>query len=209
PRRDALRIGSLSLMGMGLTLADLLRLRAEAPAGAKPGRSVSCILIWLQGGASSMDMWDLKPDAPAEIRGPFREIPTNVPGTRISEHLPRCARHMDKISLIRSFSHTDAGHGQAAHYMMTGYLPGPGFVDQDGSLNNQRPAYGAVVARELGPAGAMPAYVTLPSMPKSSGSAYLGPTAAPFVIASDPSAPDFSVRDLRLAAGVNGRRLDD
>src|SRR5262249_27331025 len=74
-------------------------------------------------------------------------------------------------------------------------------------VNNQRPCHGAVVAKELGGTGALPPYVTLPSLPKSGGSAYLGPAAAPFVIASDPSAPDFSVRDLRLASGVRGHRL--
>lgn len=207
-RRDALRIGSFSLMGMSLSLTDLLKLQAEAAASEKPAVSISCILIWLQGGASTIDMWDLKPDAPSEFRGTFKETSTNLAGVRISEHLPLCARHMDKLSLIRSFSHTDAGHEPAGHYMMTGHMAGPGFVDADGIVNNQRPSYGAVVAKELGPKGALPAYVTLPSLPKSGGAAYLGPSAAPFLIASDPSAPDFCVRDLRLASGVDGRRLE-
>jgi hypothetical protein len=208
-RRDALRIGSLSLMGMGLGLADLLRLQAAADDGGLASPAKACILVWLQGGASTMDMWDLKPDAPAEFRGPFKEIGTNVPGMRIGEHLPRTARHMDKVALVRSFTHTDAGHGPADHWMMTGFKPGPGFVDADGMVNNQRPAYGAVVAREQGPRGALPAYVTVPSLPKSGGAAYLGPAAAPFVIASDPSAPDFSVRDLQLAHGVDANRLEN
>jgi len=168
-RRDVLKIGSLSLMGMGLALPDLLRLQADARTSETRNRNISCILIWLQGGSSTMDMWDLKPGAPAEFRGPFNEIATNVPGTRISEHLPKCARHMDKLTLIRSFTHTDAGHGPADHWMMTGYKAGPGFMDADGTVNNQRPALGAVVAKELGPAGALPAYVTVPSLPKSGG----------------------------------------
>ena len=204
-RRDVLRIGSL--LGLGLGLGDLLRLQAQ-DAGKKP-KARSCILVWLQGGPSTMDMWDLKPDAPSEFRGTFKEIATNVAGTRISEHLPRCARQMDKMALLRSFTHTDASHGPADHWMMTAYKPGPVFVSNDGQLNNQRPALGAVVARELGPVGALPAYVTVPSLPKSGGSAYLGPSAAPFVIASDPSSPDFSVRDLRLACGVDAHRLED
>jgi uncharacterized protein (DUF1501 family) len=82
-------------------------------------------------------------------------------------------------------------------------------MDADGMVNNQRPACGAVVAKELGPVGALPAYLTVPSLPKSGGSAHLGPTAAPFVIASDPSAPDFSVRDLQLAFGVDAHRLEN
>ncbi len=209
-RRDALRLGGLSLMGMGLGVPELLRREAAAADDdGIAGRAKSCILIWLQGGSSTMDMWDLKPDAPAEFRGPFKEIATNVPGVRISQHLSKTARQLDKLTLIRSFTHTDAGHGPADHWMMTGYKPGPGFMDADGMVNNQRPAYGAVVARELGPRGAMPAYVTVPSLPKSGGAAYLGPSAAPFVIASDPSAPDFSVRDLQLAHGVDANRLEN
>jgi hypothetical protein len=210
-RRNALKLGSLSLMGMSLSLADLLKLQAEspqAPGGDRPSRAVSCILIWLQGGPSTMDMWDLKPDAPSEFRGPFREICTNLPGVRISEHLPKCARHLDKLSLLRSFSHGDASHEPAGHYMMTGHMAGPGFVDADGIVNNQRPCHGAIVAKELGAVGALPPYVTIPSLPKSGGSAYLGPAAAPFAILSDPSAPDFCVRDLRLASGIDGRRLE-
>jgi hypothetical protein len=208
-RRDALKLGSLSLMGLGIGLPELLRMESQAAESSKSARPMSCILIWLQGGASTMDMWDLKPDAPAEFRGPFKEIATNVPGTRIGEHLPKCANHVDKLALVRSFSHTDAGHGPADHWMMTGYKAGPGFMDADGMVNNQRPSYGAVVARELGPAGALPAYVTVPSLPKSAGAAYLGASAAPFVIASDPAAPDFSVRDLKLALGVDTDRLEN
>jgi uncharacterized protein (DUF1501 family) len=204
-RREVLRIGSL--FGLGLGLGDLLRLEAQEPG--KSPRARACIMIWLQGGPSTMDMWDLKPNAPAEFRGPFKEIRSNVSGIRISEHLPQCARQMDKMALVRSFTHTDAGHGPADHWMMTGHKPGPGFVSNDGQLNNQRPAHGAVIAKELGPVGALPAYVTVPSLPKSGGAAYLGPTAAPFVIASDPSSPDFSVRDLRLAGGVDSHRLED
>ncbi len=208
-RRDVLRLGSLSLMGLGLGLPELLAFQAAADERGAAPKAKACILIWLQGGSSTMDMWDLKPGAPAEFRGPFKEIATNVSGTRIGEHLPKTARQMDKLTLVRSFTHTDAGHGPADHWMMTGYKAGPGFMDADGMVNNQRPSYGAVAARELGPRGALPAYVTVPSLPKSGGAAYLGPTAAPFVIASDPSAPDFSVRDLQLAHGVDANRLEN
>jgi len=211
-RRNALKIGSLSLMGLSISLADLLKLQAETAepsSSRRPSKDISCILIWLQGGPSTMDMWDLKPDAPGEFRGPFKEISTNLPGIRSCEHLPQCSRRLDKLSLLRSFSHGDASHEPAGHYMMTGHMAGPGFVDADGIVNNQRPCYGAVVAKELNGVGALPPYVTIPSLPKSGGSAYLGPAAAPFVIASDPSAPDFCVRDLRLPSGIDGRRLEN
>ena len=203
-RRDALKMGSVSFLGAGLGLPGLLRAAQE-----KAPRARSCILLWLQGGSSTIDMWDLKPDAPAEIRGPFKEIATNVPGIRVSEHLPRCARQMDKLCLVRSFTHTDANHGPADHWMMTAYKAGPGFEAADGLVNNQRPCFGSVVAKELGPVGAFPPYVTVPSLPKSGGAAYLGPIAAPFVIPSDPSAPDFSVRDLEPVWGIDAKRLED
>jgi hypothetical protein len=207
-RRDLLRVGSLSLLGHSLSLGDVFSLQAQAAAGSAVDSGVSCIFIFLVGGSSTIDMWDLKPNAPQEYRGPFQEISTRVPGTRISQHLPRIASHMEKLTLLRSFSHTDAGHGSADHWMMTGYKPGPGFVSNDNLVNNQRPCHGAVVAHELGPRGAVPPYIAVPSMPKSGGSAYLGASAAPFLIDADPAAPDFSVRDLQLAVGVDGKRLE-
>src|SRR5438105_1715867 len=120
-RRDFLRVGFLGLGG--LTLADHLRLRAAAAEQGQPTRDTAVILCWLGGGPSHIDMYDLKPEAPAEFRGEFREIATNVPGIRISEHLPRQARIMDKISVVRSVTHTNAGHGMGTHWMMTGYVP--------------------------------------------------------------------------------------
>ena len=213
-RRDFVRVGTAATLGMSLTLDRLLECEAHAAEQSRAaGRSVdtskSCIFIFLVGGASSIDMWDMKPNAPREIRGPFNEIATNVPGTRISEHLPKFAQTMDKLALVRSFTHTNGEHGGADHWMMTGYKPGPGFISSDNMINNQRPCHGAVVARQLGPRGAVPPYIAVPSMPKSGGSAYLGATASPFLIDADPSAPDFSVRDLQLPINVDAARLDD
>ncbi len=212
-RRDFIRVGTAATVGMSFTLDRLLECEARAAeknqaAGRPSDTSKSCIFIFFVGGASSIDMWDMKPNAPAEIRGPFNEIDTNVGGTRISEHLPKLAQTMDRFALVRSFTHTDSNHGGADHWMMTGYKPGPGFVSSDNMINNQRPCHGAVVARQLGPRGAVPPYIAVPSMPKSGGSAYLGATAAPFLIDADPSAPDFSVRDLQLAMNVDASRLD-
>src|SRR5215510_3228870 len=99
-RRDFLHLGVLSCFG--LTLTDLFRLRsARAAAAGKPSKDVSCILIWLDGGPSHLDTFDPKPDAPAEVRGDFKPIATSVPGIRICEHLPRTARAMQHIALIR------------------------------------------------------------------------------------------------------------
>src|SRR5438046_1351487 len=99
-RRGFLKVGFLGLAG--LTLADHLRLKAQAQEAGQPSRDTAVILLWLGGGPSHIDMYDLKPDAPAEFRGEFRPVATNVPGVRISEHLPMQTRLMDKISIVRS-----------------------------------------------------------------------------------------------------------
>lgn len=191
-RRDVLRVGTASLLGVSCGLADMLAARAAA---GEQGRDVSLIILFLKGGLSTIDTWDLKPEAPVEFRGEFRPIDTVVPGIQIGEHLPRVARQMDKLSLVRSFHHRNSDHGPADHYMLTGYFPGAGF-NPNLRPNNQRPAYGAIVARQLGPRGSVPPYVCLPRMHPSAGAAYLGATAAPLVIEADPAAPDFAVPDM-------------
>src|SRR4051812_39874876 len=99
-RRQALRIGASGFLG-GLTLPRWLEMQATASTGREP-RARSCIFLFLQGGPSTIDMWDMKPDAPAEIRGPYRPIQTNVPGTLVGEHCHRCARVADKFTILRS-----------------------------------------------------------------------------------------------------------
>ena len=156
PRRDMLRVGTAGLFGMGLPLADILARQARAAEeGQSPQRDVSLIILFLKGGLSTIDTWDLKPEAPAEFRGPFQPIDTNVPGIRIGEHLPRCAGQADKFSLVRSFGHRNSDHGPADHYMLTGYHPLAGF-NPTLSPNNQRPSHGSIVARKLGPRGSVP-----------------------------------------------------
>src|SRR5262245_36108124 len=133
-RRDFLRVGGLT--ALGLTLSDWLRLRA----GAAPGkaRATGCILIWLDGGPSHLDTFDLKPDAPSEVRGPFKPVATKVDGIQISEYLPQTAQQMDKIAIIRSMTSPLGEHNFGSHYLLTGYKPTPVL---------QYPSYGAVVAR--------------------------------------------------------------
>jgi uncharacterized protein (DUF1501 family) len=206
-RRDFVRLGTASLFGMSFTLPGLLAARARATEDGTPTRDVSLIFLFLHGGLSTIDSLDLKPDAPAEFRGEFRPIDTNVPGIRIGEHLPRTARQMDKVALIRSFCHRNSDHGPADHYILTGYFPQAGF-NPSLSPNNQRPAHGAIIARKLGPRGGVPPYVCLPRMHPSSGSAYLGPTYAPFVINADPNAPDFAVPDIVPPPVLAANRLE-
>ena len=201
-RRDFLRLGTASLFGMGLTLPRILQ-----GAEGRQSSDVSLIFLFLHGGLSTIDTWDLKPDSPAEFRGEFRPIATNVTGIQIGEHMPRTARHMDKIALIRSFRHHNSDHGPADHYMLTGYFPQAGF-NPGLSPNNQRPAHGAIIARKLGPRRGVPPYVCLPKMHPSTGSAYLGSTVAPFVIDADPNAPDFSVPDIVPPPTIAASRLE-
>ena len=115
-RRDVLRVGGLAFAG--LTLADVLRLRAAAPPDAGRGKSV--IMIWLRGGPSHIDSYDMKPDAPAEIRGEFKPIATNVPGIQVCEHLPRQAQIMDKLAILRGIKSNDLGD-HTPHYILTGF----------------------------------------------------------------------------------------
>jgi hypothetical protein len=199
-RRGFLKVGFLGLAG--LTLADHLRLQAAARNAGRPTRDTAVILLWLGGGPSHIDMYDLKPDAPAEFRGEFKPIRTNVPGIAISEHLPAEAKVMDRMSIVRSGWHTNAGHGMGSHWMLTGYVPTIEIND------NLHPSCGSVVAKMRGAnAPRVPAYVCLPSPPPSANAAYLGVAYNPFSPMSDPNSPSFKVRDLELPGRVNLARF--
>jgi uncharacterized protein (DUF1501 family) len=195
-RRNFLRIGSLA----GLSLAEVLRLQATCRAESVK-RDVNCIFIFILGGMPHQDMWDLKPDAPAEIRGDFTPISTAVPGIQIGDVLPGIARVTDKLSIVRSMTHTDSDHGRGFHIMMTGKKAGVGDFNGDQN-NNQHPCFGSMVAR-LGRTGALPPYISLPNFMNSGGPSFLGPSYGPFVIDADPAAPDFAVRDITLPASVS------
>ena len=148
-RRELLRVGSLA--ALGISLPGFLERRA-ARAGGRSGKDVSCILIWLQGGISHIDSFDPKPEAPQEIRGEFGAIATNVPGISLCDPLPKLAQHQDKYSIVRSWNPKNGSHGVADAYMLTGHPFNPAL---------SYPAYGAVVARELGDRKSMPPYVQL------------------------------------------------
>jgi uncharacterized protein DUF1501 len=206
-RRDWLRIGAAGLFGTQLTLSGLLERRAQAAnSGARPAKAQSLIYVVLQGGLSTIDTWDLKPDAPREFAGEFRPIDTNVRGIQITEHLPQVAGQMGKLSLIRSFGHRSSDHGTAPHYMLTGYFPRAGF-NAALTPNNHYPSIGSIMAKKLGPRGTVPPYVTLPKTCPSGGAAYLGPSAAAFTIEADPSAPRFSVPDILPPLDIDASRL--
>ncbi|MBL8852304.1 MAG: DUF1501 domain-containing protein, partial [Planctomycetaceae bacterium] len=198
-RRDAIRIGALACGG--LALPDLLRATARAGT-AQPGRCRSVIQISMGGGPSHLDMYDLKPEAPAEVRGEFRPIDTAVPGIQIGEHLPLQAQVFDKLAVIRSGTHEISSHLPASHYITTGHpqsRPGP---------ENTHPAAGAVVSRVIGAREeGLPAYVSVPRPPAYGKSAYLGAAYNPFTTDSEPNSREFKVASLTLEAALTSDRL--
>ena len=116
-RREFLRAGALPLVGLGLP--QLLAGRAAATTSSPP-RAKACIVLFMWGGPAQQDTWDLKPGAPAEYRGEFKPIRTNVPGVQVCEHLPRLARHADKLALLRAMTHDNVDHTMATHFLLTG-----------------------------------------------------------------------------------------
>jgi Protein of unknown function (DUF1501) len=199
-RRSFLKAGFLGLAG--LSLADHLRLRARAAESGRTTNDTAVILIWLGGGPSHIDMYDLKPEAPTEFRGEFKPIRTNVPGIDIGELLPHQAKVMDKMAVVRSAYHTNAGHGMGAHWMLTGYVP---TIEINDNLN---PSCGSVVAKMRGSnAPQIPPYVCLPNPPGSANAAYLGVANNPFSPQNDPNSPDFQVRDLKLPGRLDLGRV--
>jgi hypothetical protein len=207
-RRTALRAGVLGMGalagGATLTLGDVLKARAGQTAAGKSAKDTSVILIWKGGGPSHIDTWDLKPEAPAEFRGEFKPIATNVAGVQVSEHLPLSAKQMDKFAILRSVTHPDAGHESASHWLLTGYKPTNDIPAQE------MPSYGSIVAKERGPRRAgLPAYIAVPRAPRSSLAGYLGVQHNPFSVGSSPNEKGFSVRNLTLPNGITLDRLEN
>lgn len=205
-RRRALRVGATGLFG-GLTLPAVMQLQAQA-ATKKPPKAKACIFFMLEGGPSHIDMWDLKPEAPKEIRGPYKPIATNVTGTQIGQLLPRCAKIADKFTILRSHSHRDNGHQTGRHRVLTGYPPNFGDGQAKGvPFNELYPSIGSIISRELKGGGAVPPYIEMPNPLGPGGPGFYGAKYAPFTIETDPVQPDFQVRDLNVAAGIDDARF--
>ncbi|MFO1019549.1 MAG: DUF1501 domain-containing protein [Planctomycetales bacterium] len=198
-RRSFLKAGLLG--SAGLSLANLLRAEAANSASSQPHTSV--IILWMRGGPSHIDMWDLKPDAPAEYRGEFRPIETTVPGIHICEHLPRSAALMEKWSIIRSLNHSDPGHSSGDQLLFTGYPTGR--IPEE----NIAPSCGAVVSRQLGHLNpTLPSYVAIPKTMPGMGAAYLGAQHQPFETIVDPAIRGpFRLPDFTLDKGLSLARL--
>src|SRR5262245_50457537 len=191
-RRDFLHAGALSLLG--LSLADLFKLQAQGAINTD--REMSCIFLMLVGGPSQLDCWYMKPDAPAEIRGPYKPIKTNVPGIEISEIFPRMAQHADKYALLRSVYHTAAAVHDTGHQMMQ-----TGRLFQDGI---EHPNVGCVLAKLRGPREDAPPHILLPrpigntggNLPHGHSAGFLGKQYDPFILNPDLALPQLNVPDL-------------
>lgn len=202
-RRDFLKIGALGVGGAlgSLTLPQLLRARAQAQAEGVPPRDTSVIWLWLGGGATHVETFDPKMTAPVEYRSVTGESPTPLAGVTLGGTFPRIAAVADKMAIVRSFAHTNSGHGGGTHYVMTGYDNRT--IDNGGAPS--RPSLGSIVSRVRGanhPATGMPTYVRLNGI-QADGPAFLGTAYAPF----DPGGQ--AKRNMILAvdeARVGGRR---
>ncbi|MBX6313611.1 MAG: DUF1501 domain-containing protein [Isosphaeraceae bacterium] len=211
-RRQILRVGALGSLGLGLPAV----LRAEARRDpSRRVRARSVIFLHQFGGASHHDTFDMKPNAPAEIRGEFRPIASSLPGVEVCEHLPRLARLADRYCLVRSVHHTTSQHNSAAYYSLTGHKPLIDIVTANASATDF-PAYGSIVDALAPSTRRVPTAVSLPTMiadgpfrtPGEFGG-FLGKQHDPLFITQDPNAANFRVDELQLPLDVPLDRVAD
>ena len=203
-RRDFLRAGTLSFLG--INLSDFLRLSsaqalAAANSSAPPAKAQSVILLWLEGGPSQVDTWDVKGNSG------FKPISTNVAGIQISEIFPKIAMHMDKLSIIRSMKTDERNHPQSAIQVFTGHRPNPTL---------KAPSIGSIVSKELGLRNNMPPFVVVTTPFEDNALLFQPAYQATFIgteydgmVLPDPSKPDFKVPDLSLPKSISAEAVDD
>jgi hypothetical protein len=205
-RRSFLQVGvaGMASVGLGQVMA------AQAAAG-KSAKNTSVILLWLDGGPSHLDLYDMKPDAPAECRGIWNPIKTNVPGIEVTELFPLQAKIADKFSIVRSLHHDTGDHFTGGHWMLTGRGAGVSGVNNTGKF----PFFGSIATSQTGPRTAgMPANVAVPYAmsiglrPGYFGGNYLGLEHNPFETEGDPNAQNFAVRNMGLTGGLTVDRLE-
>ena len=210
-RRTLLKVGGLGLLG--LTMPNVLRAVEKATKGPK-ARAKSVIFLFQYGGPSHIDMFDMKPDAPSSIRGPFNPISSSADGIQVCEKLPKTAKIMDKVSVIRSVHHTMKNHNSAGYYALTGHAP----PSDDQRLRESLalyPAYGSVVDKLAPSDGAMPTFISYPhviadgSITPGQGASFLGKRHDPFFFQADPNANDFALPELTLPNNLSLDRLAD
>jgi uncharacterized protein (DUF1501 family) len=198
-RRDFLKIGAAGVFG--LSLADLLRLQAQT--GSQTNRTAEgVIMIWLAGGPATIDMWDLRPNAPENIRGPFNQISTSAPGIQICEHLPQMAQVMNKCTIVRSLAHAIPSHGLATVHMTTGNRPTPAL---------QYPSFGALTNRLLPHAPNVPPYVSFGALRggQIGDAGYLGSAFNAFVVNPPGNNGSVNVQGITLPTGFTLQQLEN
>ena len=203
-RRELIRVGGLSALGLGMAGFFGLRQVQASERKIKIARKAkSCILIWLDGGPSHLETFDPKPNAAQEVRGPLNTIATTLPGIRISECLPQIAQRMDDVAIIRSMTSPLGEHNFGTHYMQTGFKPTPALV---------YPSFHAVGASVYDRISSLPPNIAIPSYRvgggRFSGNGFLDGSTAPFSVGSDPSKKGFQVQDLDLYRGLTLKRLE-
>jgi hypothetical protein len=211
PRRHLLKLGALSLPSVFGTLKSA----AAAEAGSQlPARADHCIVLFLNGGPSHLDMWDMKPESPIEIRGEFDPISSSLPGVQVSEHLPRLAREMHRATLIRSMHHSvNNSHAAAVYAALTGHDRGE---QGGGAKPSDHPSPGSVLARLRPAANRTLPYISLPYKTQEGAggplqpgflAGFMGPTYDPFWVLNNPDAADFHVQNLELPEQVSSDRM--
>ena len=191
-RRGFLKVGSLGYLG--LTLSDYFKLSNVMASGIKSEpKAKSCILLWMHGGQSHLDTWDVKGNSS------FKPISTNVSGIQISELLPKVSQHMDKLSIIRSMKNESNAHSEGTYYAMTGHLP---------TTTTRFPSLGSVVSNEMGMLNNIPSYVTTGRGRLNSRSAgFMAADYEPFIV-PQPQEEDFKVAELTLPENISVEALE-
>lgn len=224
-RRDMLHVGGLGLLGLGLPallggpMSRSAR-AADAVSGARivtsGGKARSCILLFLMGGPPQHSTWDPKPDAPAEVRGEFAPIPTNVPGTQFCELMPQLSRVADKLCVLRAVSTTDNAHSSSGYYMLTGrpHVPMNAENANPGAPNDW-PCVAAVMQKLARSGGELPAGIRLPkhifntdgSIWPGQDAGFLGRNADPWLFRCEPASPNYHIPEFHLPVDVPPERL--
>lgn len=214
-RRALIQAGTSSLAGVGLT--SVLGARAKAAVAGTSDASPSAkqiVIVWLTGAASHHDTFDMKVNAPVEIRGDFKAVSTSVPGIQICEHLPHLAKRMDKYAVVRTLSHKDNNHLMSTHHVLTGHLQPGAFFDKVASRDDW-PCYSSGLGFLRPRTDGIPSGVNLPTFLlqgpltwPGQHAGFLGPKYDPWQIKGDPQKPDFKVDSLTLSPGIDASRLD-
>jgi hypothetical protein len=212
-RRQLLQVGGLA--SAGLLLPSLLNRSSGSTAPSSFGRAKSCVVVFLFGGPSQLDTFDMKPDAPPEFRGEFRPIATNVPGIQICEHLPRLSRQADRFCLVRSMNHPHPRHGWGLYYMLTGRPHNRPDLDAPPSLDDH-PGLGALITKLGQPRPGLPPAITLPrwnrflDLPNDYAgekAGFLGSGYDPWLVKARKNGQSFSLAELTLPIDVPPGRL--